>query len=449
MLILWFFIIELSFAQVFEMNCEVRTPGGELVAKLPLFRPILVFNELQLPHPIGSELWQPFSLKGPLVLVSYGVTTQDESWDDYHSADIKGKIAVVLSGVPFNDTVRFRLPDWTAARKIDNAANHGAAGVVFIGNPLRERADDPHRSRLLRMRDRPQSNIPAIVLGTAQLEHILFRTYSETIRGWTSPASIPEAIAYVSEEEGKPYGPVELGLTLSASIMHDPLKKVESEHYATYYFENPSMKGQIEKIIKAHEEGYKRMTKDMGVEALGKIIYVSFPDWKMKWILTGHIGYGWASGGFIFEVDDGTNFIDPFHETCHLLQERLNPLYRGPLNEGFATYWGGWRGQDVHELTRENLMRIKKDLFPFSVLLGDTAFDARTSEYRWWGYEEGGSINRYMIDRWGMAKYIQFWKLLRTGEYETNLKALKTVYGRSPKEIEKDWREFLAQGNNN
>jgi hypothetical protein len=381
-----------------------------------------------------------------MVLVGYGITTEEGRWDDYQDAKIDGKIAVVLSGVPFNDTVRFRLPDWTAARKIDNAANRGAAGVVFIGNPLHERADDPHRSRLLRMRDRPQSNIPAIILGTAQLEHILFRTYSETIRGWTSPASIPEAIAYVSEEEGKPYGPVELGLTLSASIMHDPLKKVESEHYVTYYFQNPRTEGQIEKIIKAHEEAYKRMTKDMGVEALGKIIYVSFPDWKMKWILTGHIGYGWASEGFIFEVDDGTNYIDPFHETCHLLQKRLNPLYRGPLNEGFATYWGGWCGQDVHELTRENLKRIKKGLFPFSVLLGDTAFDAQASAYRWWGYEESGSINRYMIDTWDMTKYIQFWKLLRTGEYETNLRALKTVYGESPEEIEKEWREFLAQG---
>jgi len=446
MLPFWFLIIEVSFGQVFEMNCEVRTSGGELVAKLPLFRPVLVFNELQIPHPTGSELWQPFSLKGPMVLVGYGITTEEGRWDDYQDAKIDGKIAVVLSGVPFNDTVRFRLPDWTAARKIDNAANRGAAGVVFIGNPLHERADDPHRSRLLRMRDRPQSNIPAIILGTAQLEHILFRTYSETIRGWTSPASIPEAIAYVSEEEGKPYGPVELGLTLSASIMHDPLKKVESEHYVTYYFQNPRTEGQIEKIIKAHEEAYKRMTKDMGVEALGKIIYVSFPDWKMKWILTGHIGYGWASEGFIFEVDDGTNYIDPFHETCHLLQKRLNPLYRGPLNEGFATYWGGWCGQDVHELTRENLKRIKKGLFPFSVLLGDTAFDAQASAYRWWGYEESGSINRYMIDTWDMTKYIQFWKLLRTGEYETNLRALKTVYGESPEEIEKEWREFLAQG---
>jgi hypothetical protein len=444
-LILWFLIMEMSFGQVFEMNCEVRTLEGQLVAKLPLFRPILVFNELQIPHPIGSDLWQPLALKGRLVLVSYGITTQDGTWDDYRGAEIKGKIAVVFSGVPANDTVRFRPADLTAGRKIDNAAKHGAAGVVFIGNPIRERADDPNRSSLLRLMTKPQASIPAIVLGTAQLEHILFRTFDQPIRDWTSPNSIPEAVARVSEDEGRPFGPLDLGLTLEARINHDPLRKIESEHYITYYFYNASTEARIRGIVQAHEEAYRTVTKDLGVEADRKLVYISFPQWKMKWILTGHIGYGWAPRVFIMEVDDGTNFIDPYHETCHILLDKLNPQYAGALSEGFATHWGGWQGQDVHDLTRANMARLTKSLCPFSVLLGDTTYDHQQEKCRGWGYEESGSICRYVIDTYGMLKFLDFWKLLRTGDFAANAAALKKVCGMTPEEIEKGWRKFILR----
>jgi len=447
-LTLWFFIIEVSFAQVFEMNCEVRTSGGELVAKLPLFRPVLVFNELQIPHPTGSELWQPFSLKGPMVLVGYGITTEEGRWDDYQGAKIEGKIAVVVSGVPFNDTARFRLPDWTPARKIDNAARHGAAGVVFIGNPIRDRVDDPNQSGILRLRDRPTTKVHAIVIGTAQLEHILFRTFNGPIREWNTPPSIPRAVARVSEDEGKPFGPLDLGLTLEASINHGPLRKIESEHYTTYYFQDSTSEGRMRQIVELHEDAYKKMTEDLGVQADRKIVYISFPSWKMKWILTGHIGYGWAPLKFIMEVDDGTNALDPYHETCHILQNVLNDNYRGPLSEGFATYWGGWQGENVHKLARENMARLVNSLYPFTTELGDTSVGRHQETYRSWGYEEGGSLCKYLIERYGIAKFLEFWKLLRTGEYETNLRALKTVYGRTPEEVEKEWREFLAQGNN-
>jgi hypothetical protein len=71
-------IVSTGQAQVFEMSCEFRTTDGQLTGKLPLFRPVIVSDNFPVPHPIGTDLLYPISVKGPVVLVGCGISTK--SW---------------------------------------------------------------------------------------------------------------------------------------------------------------------------------------------------------------------------------------------------------------------------------------------------------------------------------------------------------------------------------
>jgi hypothetical protein len=431
-------------SQDFDISCDIYLKNGKLLAKLPFFRPLLTRNELHIPHPAGAEFGEPFLLEGPLVFVGYGITAEDKNWDDYLNNRIPGKIAVVMTGVPFNDTSRFIPSEWDASHKIDNAFKHGAIGVIFAGNPLRERLDNLSECSFLQLPETYKPKLPAIVMGTSLLESILLLSYNRPLRDYTSPPSVPETILTISEEENKPFGLLDLNITIKAHVDHNALKKTESEHYETYYYSGSLAERNINDLIQKHEQAYSDISKFCNLELNKKIIYISFPDWKMKWILTGHIGYGWAPGEFIMEVDDGNSFMDPWHETCHIFQNKLNPRYKGPMREGMATYWGGWMRKNVHILAKENLATSVKKLAPLSALLGDKNYK-RKVEYRDWEYAENGSVNKYLIETYGIPKYLEFWKLLRTHDYDANIRALKTIYDKEAKDIELEWMEFLEK----
>ena len=73
----------------------------------------------------------------PLVFVGYGITTTGDrpAYDDYAGIDVKGKIVIVLRHAPWPSTSQDNpagdpLHD-TFTRKLSNAYQHGAAGVIF------------------------------------------------------------------------------------------------------------------------------------------------------------------------------------------------------------------------------------------------------------------------------------------------------------------------------
>jgi hypothetical protein len=73
---------------------------------------------------------------GNLVYVGYGITAPELGYDDYENVDVKGKIILMESGIPYakNDTT---LSEWTPYAyhryKFRNAVKHGAAGLLYIG----------------------------------------------------------------------------------------------------------------------------------------------------------------------------------------------------------------------------------------------------------------------------------------------------------------------------
>lgn len=74
-------------------------------------------------------------LDGPVVFAGYGITAPDQRYDDYAGVDAKGKIVAMFSGAPrtFPDAVRAHHS--SGLNKVQNAAKHGAAGLIFLTTP--------------------------------------------------------------------------------------------------------------------------------------------------------------------------------------------------------------------------------------------------------------------------------------------------------------------------
>ncbi|TPE46362.1 M28 family peptidase [Pontibacter mangrovi] len=72
--------------------------------------------------------------QAPLVFAGYGISAPDLGYDDYANIDAKGKVVVILRGVPqdFSSTVASYSMDVQTILK--NAAAHGAVGVL-VGSP--------------------------------------------------------------------------------------------------------------------------------------------------------------------------------------------------------------------------------------------------------------------------------------------------------------------------
>jgi hypothetical protein len=82
---------------------------------------------------------------GGLVFVGYGITAPELKYDDYAGVDVEGKIAVIVRRIPRTGEKGDRRFDPSAASadvspyaalqaKVDNAAAHKAAGVIFLND---------------------------------------------------------------------------------------------------------------------------------------------------------------------------------------------------------------------------------------------------------------------------------------------------------------------------
>jgi len=79
-------------------------------------------------------------LDAPLVYVGYGIVAPEYKWNDYKDVDVKGKVLLMLVNEPPSDDPNFfkgraltYYGRWTY--KYEEAARHGAAGVILIHQP--------------------------------------------------------------------------------------------------------------------------------------------------------------------------------------------------------------------------------------------------------------------------------------------------------------------------
>ncbi len=78
------------------------------------------------------------SVTAEIVFVGYGITAPDLNFDDYAKVDVRGKIVMIIPEMPFSgpddEKVKW-VPYSLHQHKLDNAAKHGAAGVIYV-NPI-------------------------------------------------------------------------------------------------------------------------------------------------------------------------------------------------------------------------------------------------------------------------------------------------------------------------
>ena len=80
--------------------------------------------------PLRSET----SVEAPVVFVGFGVTAQDQHYDDYQGIDAKGKIVAFIFGAPdFESSLRAHNSSGVVKRR--NAVAHGAVGVIVVDDP--------------------------------------------------------------------------------------------------------------------------------------------------------------------------------------------------------------------------------------------------------------------------------------------------------------------------
>ncbi len=75
------------------------------------------------------------TVTGNLVYAGYGITAPELDYDDYKNVDVKGKIILLESGIPYtrNDTTLARWTPYAYHRyKFRNAVEHGAAGMLYL-----------------------------------------------------------------------------------------------------------------------------------------------------------------------------------------------------------------------------------------------------------------------------------------------------------------------------
>jgi hypothetical protein len=118
-------------------------------------------------------------LKAPVVFAGYGITAPEYGYDDYAGLDVRGKIVLVFEyeprahdpASPFNGTGN--TIHASPRRKLLNAQEHGAAGVLMIPAPNRKRPFSPGRGDRIQALAESELRIPLFTLSAEAGETLL------------------------------------------------------------------------------------------------------------------------------------------------------------------------------------------------------------------------------------------------------------------------------------
>jgi Peptidase family M28/PDZ domain/PA domain len=99
-------------------------------------RQILKLGESFTPMAVGGS----GTLQAPVVFVGYGITDKTNNYDDYANVNVKDKIVIIIRKEPQQDDPKSVFNGTnpsqhaTFMRKIANASEHGASGVILVND---------------------------------------------------------------------------------------------------------------------------------------------------------------------------------------------------------------------------------------------------------------------------------------------------------------------------
>jgi len=121
----WFQYFPNAYSEVYSKGSVILTnPDGEKTA--------LQFPDDFMPGSNSAS----GTVSGEMVYVGFGITAPELGYDDYKNLDVKGKILIMETGIPYtkNDSIQGRWTPYSYHRyKFKNAVEHGAKGLLYVG----------------------------------------------------------------------------------------------------------------------------------------------------------------------------------------------------------------------------------------------------------------------------------------------------------------------------
>jgi len=127
-----------SYFQMFNCGYTIRESVGELSVLITDNKGNIVEKNLSFPNDFlpGSNSGSGL-IDANIVYVGYGISAPDLKFDEYKNVDVKGKVVIIESGVPYSGDDESKIEGWnkyiSAKYKVDNAISHGAVAILHVG----------------------------------------------------------------------------------------------------------------------------------------------------------------------------------------------------------------------------------------------------------------------------------------------------------------------------
>ncbi|MGH7597472.1 MAG: M28 family peptidase [bacterium] len=206
-------------------------------------------NDLAITTAAGEKIYaikkdfMPFDMTAskavtaPLVFAGYGITAPEYDYDDYAGLEVKGKIVLVMrhepgerdKASPFNgdkDTEYSQV-----SSKVQNAIDHGVAGLLVITDPVNHRSlvprgfpwpslfeSIPDDALPLTLALTEKEKIPVVQVGEAVIQQILGSV--DTLRAWQ------QQIDHIRQPKPVPLSQVQVRLQTTTEVTLQPTRNV-------------------------------------------------------------------------------------------------------------------------------------------------------------------------------------------------------------------------------
>ncbi len=397
-----------------ESNTIIPWAGGQLYFKSGSYRDIKFF-------PVNA------SFRGPLGTVNYSKDIEVNgklilclrSWDKYNHKNFlnvfKDKILLFNYDQFNNDT-----PGCSLSECISELSGTGVKAIVLFSI----KDDYP----FIKIKDDLASNsdIPVISIDKKGFNSVLIAS------GYDSEEFFQDLNSNNLEEA------IDLITSLRFSIKGN-FKKYESPFLTVRFNECLIDSLEMKKVVDINNMALDfiyTLFKSINPEKRTfNITY--FSDYDEKLFYTSHWGKGLANGGDIFSVFEES--IPAFELSVHELTHTFFYKNWGGncsfLSEGIAMYAEN-RSIGSNDNNAKTLLYLQRgELLPLESLIDiEIGADER---YTRMGYYASGSFTEFLIENFGLGKFLDLWNLE---------KGWAKVYNLTLSELERDWHCWLKEG---